>query len=141
MTDLDVRPEDERAPEPKPSRGSVLYRLYHGETHFDFVGKRRIGFAISGILILVSLLSLFTRGLNLGIEFEGGVAWEFPAANTSVTETRSTLEHYGISDAQNQTLAAQMVSGSARRQAPRPASPRAASARPSPRTRKSTSAK
>ena len=82
----------------------VLHRLYHGETHFDFVGKRRIGFAISGVVILVSLLSLFTRGLNLGIEFEGGVAWEFPAANTSVSETRSTLEHYGISDGKIQTL-------------------------------------
>ena len=56
------------------------------------------------MLILVSLLSLFTRGLNLGIEFEGGVAWEFPAANTSVSETRSTLEHYGISDGKIQTL-------------------------------------
>ena len=104
MTDLDVRPEDERAPEPKPSRGGILHRLYHGETHFDFVGKRRIGFAISGVLILVSLLSLFTRGLNLGIEFEGGVAWEFPAAHTSVGETRSTLEKYGISDGKIQTL-------------------------------------
>ena len=61
MTDLDVRPEDEQAPEPKRSRGGLLHRLYHGETHFDFVGKRRIGFAISGILILVSLLSLFTH--------------------------------------------------------------------------------
>ncbi len=104
MTDLDVRPEDERAPEPKPSRGGLLHRLYHGETHFDFVGKRRIGFTISGVVILVSLLSLFTRGLNLGIEFEGGVAWEFPAAKTSVSETRSTLEHYGISDGKIQTL-------------------------------------
>ena len=104
MTDLDVRPEDDRAPEPKPSRGGLLHRLYHGETHFDFVGKRRIGFAISGALILVSLLSLFTRGLNLGIEFEGGVAWEFPAANTSVSETRSTLAQYGINDAKIQTL-------------------------------------
>jgi preprotein translocase subunit SecF len=104
MTDLDVRPEDEQAPEPKKSRGSIFHRLYHGETHFDFVGKRRIGFIISGVLILVSLLSLFTRGLNLGIEFEGGVSWEFPAAHTSVDETRSTLAQYGISDAKIQTL-------------------------------------
>ena len=104
MTDLDTRPQDE-VPEPRPVKsGGVLHRLYHGETHFDFVGKRRIGFAISGILILVSLLSLFTRGLNLGIEFEGGVAWEFPAANTSVEQTRSTLDKFGVSDAKIQTL-------------------------------------
>ena len=139
MTDLDVRPEDERAPE--PSRGGVLHRLYHGETHFDFVGKRRIGFIISGVLILVSLLSLFTRGLNLGIEFEGGVAWEFPAANTSVSETRSTLEHYGISDGKIQTLRGADGERIRARPGRRPASPRAASARHSPTTRKSTSAR
>ncbi len=102
MTDLDVRPEQ---PEPiEPGKTSLLHRLYHGETHFDFVGKRRIGFMISGVLILISLLSLFTRGLNLGIEFDGGVAWEVPAANTSVDETRSTLERFGVSDAKIQTL-------------------------------------
>ena len=58
MTDLDVRPEQ---PDPiEPREAGVLHRLYHGETHFDFVGKRRIGFVISGVLILISLLSLFT---------------------------------------------------------------------------------
>ena len=31
-----------------------------------------------GVVILVSILSLFVRGLNLGIDFEGGVAWEVP---------------------------------------------------------------
>src|SRR4249920_3742079 len=102
MTDLDVRPDQ---PEPiEPRKASLLHRLYHGETHFDFVGKRRIGFIISGVLILVSLLSLFTRGLNLGIEFEGGVAWEFTAQNTSVDQTRSTLEKFGINDGKIQTL-------------------------------------
>jgi preprotein translocase subunit SecF len=102
MTDLDVRPEQ---PDPiEPREAGLLHRLYHGETHFDFVGKRRIGFIISGVLILISLLSLFTRELNLGIEFDGGVAWEVPAANTSVDETRSTLERFGVSDAKIQTL-------------------------------------
>ena len=67
-------------------------------------GKRRIGFAISGALILISLLSLFTRGLNLGIDFEGGVAWEFPAANTSVEQTRSSSTSSASSDAKIQTL-------------------------------------
>ena len=120
----------------------MLHRLYHGETHFDFVGKRRIGFAISGIVILVSLLSLFTRGLNLGIEFEGGVAWEFPAANTSVSETRSTLEHYGISDGKIQTLRGadgERIRGRPARQTGVTSS--GGAARHSPTTRKSTSAR
>jgi SecD/SecF fusion protein len=39
---------------------------------FDAVGKRRIWFAISGILIALSIASIAIKGLNLGIDFEGG---------------------------------------------------------------------
>jgi preprotein translocase subunit SecF len=92
---------------PPPSKRGLWHRLYHGETSYDFVGKRRIGFAISAILILVSLVSLFTRGLNLGIDFEGGVAWEMPAANGVTVDTvKSLLAADGISssDAKIQSL-------------------------------------
>ena len=57
-------------------------RLNRGETTINFYGRRRIGFVFSGILLLVTLGSLFTRGLNLGIDFEGGVAWEAPVTKT-----------------------------------------------------------
>jgi preprotein translocase subunit SecF len=53
-------------------RRSIWGRLYHGETSIDFVGRTKVWFALSGVLILVGLGSLFTRGLNLGIDFEGG---------------------------------------------------------------------
>jgi preprotein translocase subunit SecF len=94
------------APRP-PARGSVWHRLYHGETNYDFVGRRRIGFIISGVVILVSLVSLLTRGLNLGIDFEGGVAWEMPAANGVTTGTvKDILSADGINtaDAKIQSL-------------------------------------
>jgi preprotein translocase subunit SecF len=92
---------------PPPSKGSIWHRLYHGETRYDFVGKRRVGFIISGVVILVSLVSLFTRGLNLGIDFEGGVAWEMPASNGVTTQTvRDVLAADGIdtADAKIQSL-------------------------------------
>lgn len=38
----------------------------------DFLGKRKIAYIISGILILVSVFSLFTNGLNQGVDFVGG---------------------------------------------------------------------
>ena len=38
----------------------------------DFLGKRKISFVISGILIVLSLGSLFTQGLNQGVDFVGG---------------------------------------------------------------------
>ena len=89
------------------SRRGILGRLYHGETSFDFVGKRKIGFAISIVLILLTLGSLFTRGLNLGIDFEGGVAWQVPSSATmDVDAARSVLEDNGVAteNAKVQTL-------------------------------------
>ena len=85
----------------------IFGRLYHGETSFDFVGKRKIGFALSVILILLTLGSLFTRGLNLGIDFEGGVAWQVPSSDTmDVDAARSVLEDNGVAtdNAKVQTL-------------------------------------
>ena len=89
------------------SRRGIFGRLYHGETSFDFVGKRKIGFAISITLILLTLGSLFTRGLNLGIDFEGGVAWQVPSSETmDVDAARSVLEDNGVptENAKVQTL-------------------------------------
>jgi preprotein translocase subunit SecF len=89
------------------ARPSLWHRLYHGETTYDFVGKRRIGFIISGVVILLSILSLSTRGLNLGLDFEGGVAWELPARNgVTVNDVKAVLDADGISsgDAKIQSL-------------------------------------
>ncbi len=41
-------------------------------TKIDFIGKRKIFYAISGIVIAVGLISLFTNGLNYGVDFKGG---------------------------------------------------------------------
>ena len=89
------------------SRRGIFGRLYHGETSFDFVGKRKIGFTISITLILLTLGSLLTRGLNLGIDFEGGVAWQVPSSETmDVDAARSVLDNNGVptENAKVQTL-------------------------------------
>lgn len=83
-----------------------LGRLYRGETTFNFVGRRRWGFGFSLALFLISLVSLYSRGLNLGIDFEGGVAWEVPATSLSIDDARAVLDSNGIPtvDAKIQTL-------------------------------------
>ncbi len=40
--------------------------------NFDFLGKRKIAYAISAVLIVLSLVSIFTKGLNQGVDFVGG---------------------------------------------------------------------
>ena len=70
-----------------------LSRLYHGETTIDFFGRRRIGFGVSGALLVVFVVSLFVQGLNLGIDFRGGVAFEVPASATmNIDAAREVVE-------------------------------------------------
>jgi len=73
------------------------------KTEFDFMGKRKMAAVLSLLLILVSLVSLVTRGLNFGIDFTGGTLVEvaYPdAADLSVI--RDVLEEAGYGDAQVQ---------------------------------------
>jgi preprotein translocase subunit SecF len=54
---------------------SLASRMYHGETSFDIVGRRRLWFTVSAVLLLVSLVSLVVPGLNFGIDFKGGAVF------------------------------------------------------------------
>ncbi len=79
------------------TRRSALGRLFHGETAVDFYGLRRRGFIVSLILLVLSLVSLLGRGLDLGLDFEGGVAWQVPATATmSVDDARTVLQENGV---------------------------------------------
>lgn len=82
------------------SNRSPFGRLFHGETAVDFYGRRRRGFTVSLVLLVVSLVSLFTRGLDLGLDFEGGVAWQVPATATmDIDVARDVLRENGLDPA------------------------------------------
>jgi preprotein translocase subunit SecF len=49
--------------------------LYTGKKSVDFVGRKWLWYSISGIIILLAVLGLYFKGLNFGIEFEGGVEY------------------------------------------------------------------
>ena len=66
-------------------------RLYRGETTVNFYGRRKIGFIVSGVVLLATVISLFGQGLNLGIDFKGGVAYELPASGALTIDTARTL--------------------------------------------------
>jgi preprotein translocase subunit SecF len=66
---------------------SLASRLYHGETSFDIVGRRRLWFTISGALVLISLVSLVVPGLNFGIDFKGGALFRVQPTH-AVTEAQ-----------------------------------------------------
>lgn len=75
--------------------------LYHENTNFQFVARSWRWALISGVLLLVGVVALFTRGLNLSIEFEGGTSWIAPVEgkDPSVAEVRDVLEPLGLAGA------------------------------------------
>ncbi len=90
-------------PAEAPKR-SLAQRLYHGETSFDFVGRRRRWFVLSGIVVLIGALSLLTQSHNYGIDFNCGTTWELAAPGVSVGDARDAMEDVGLADAKIQVL-------------------------------------
>jgi len=79
--------------------------LYRGEQNIDFPSLWRKAIVGSLALVLISVGSFFFRGLNLGIEFEGGTSWEVSAPGVSVADARDALGGTGAADAKIQTVA------------------------------------
>jgi preprotein translocase subunit SecF len=75
--------------------------FFHRATSFPFMSTRKVWYALSAVLILVSLVSLATRGLNFGIDFTGGVTVQatFPSAANRDTVS-AALARAGYRDAQ-----------------------------------------
>jgi SecD/SecF fusion protein len=66
----------------------------------DFMARRKLWFLISGVVIIVSLGSLVTRGLNLGIDFKGGVQITFKTPDyTPISAVRNEAKKIGHADA------------------------------------------
>ena len=49
-----------------------LTRNFLQNTHVDFLGKKKIAYIVSGTLIVISLVSIFTKGFTYGVDFTGG---------------------------------------------------------------------
>jgi preprotein translocase subunit SecF len=81
--------------------------LFDKETKFDFMGKRKFAAVLTAVLLVISIGSLATRGLNFGIDFTGGVLLEVgytDAAN--LPEIRERLKVGGFDDALVQNFGA-----------------------------------
>ena len=68
------------------------HRLYTGQMSIDFIGRRKTWYIVSAVILLVSVGALFTRGLNLGIEFRGGADFAIPSASCSIEQARVVAE-------------------------------------------------
>jgi preprotein translocase subunit SecF len=77
---------------------SGLGRIFRGQTAIDFYGKRKFGLFLAVAAVVITVGSLFAQGLNLGLDFEGGDAWDIPASETfGVDEATDVLTDNGVS--------------------------------------------
>ncbi len=79
--------------------------FFHKATSFPFMGTRKVWYTLSAVLVIGSFLSFFTKGLNLAIDFTGGVSVEaaFPGA-ANVDAVRRSLESAGFHEPQVQNF-------------------------------------
>jgi len=78
----------------------MMRRLRRSDFHYNIVGRSRQWFIVSGVIVLISLASLFARGINAGLEFRGGSAFRVQASSTRVTvgEVRSAVQRAGVNE-------------------------------------------
>lgn len=67
--------------------------------NFDFVGQRFIAFTVDGVLLVVALASLWFQGLNLGIDFTGGIVIEAASSKpVDIGQLREKVETLGFGE-------------------------------------------
>ncbi|MFF4959822.1 protein translocase subunit SecF [Streptomyces sp. NPDC001222] len=69
--------------------GNLGARLHRGEVGYDFVANRKIWYGISILITITAILGLTVRGLNMGIEFQGGAIFTTPKTSVSVTQAET----------------------------------------------------
>jgi preprotein translocase subunit SecF len=75
--------------------GELGHKLYTGQASYEFVGRWRRWLAMSGVVILIGIIGLATRGLSLSLEFKGGTQFTFPDKGSSVSEVASAVAAAG----------------------------------------------
>ena len=103
MTDM-TQPESLKPENPKPDHGKK-YGRPDNERIIDFMKIAKPAAIISILLTLASIFFITTKGLNLGLDFTGGVSAEINYSKAvSQTEVIQSLEKAGFKDAVAQTL-------------------------------------
>ncbi len=90
------------APAPVKRRRTTFADLYHERTNFEFIDRSWRWAVLSGSFILISIIFLAVNGLNLGIDFTGGLSYTVTVKGPvpTVNQVRGVLGPVGEGDAQ-----------------------------------------
>jgi preprotein translocase subunit SecF len=79
--------------------------FFHKKTNYPFMATRRRWYVVSAIVLLAAMTSFAFRGLNLGIDFTGGVVLELEfSQDANIEQVRASLEQAGFSHAAVQSF-------------------------------------
>ncbi|MGW8767927.1 protein translocase subunit SecF [Streptomyces sp. NPDC055815] len=84
--------------------GDLGARLHRGEVGYDFIGNRKIWYGLSILITITAIVALAVRGLNMGIEFQGGAVFTTPKSDVSVSQAQDYAEEASGHDAIVQKL-------------------------------------
>ncbi|MFF9913079.1 protein translocase subunit SecF [Streptomyces sp. NPDC013457] len=73
-------------------RDSLGARLNRGEVAYDFIGNRKLWYGLSILITITAIVALAVRGLNMGIEFQGGAVFTTPKSEVSVSQAQEYAE-------------------------------------------------
>lgn len=73
------------------SFASNISKKFFNKLDFNFVGKRKLYYTISGIVITLGVISLFTRGLSTGVDLKGGWSYIVQVDSASLDDVKSAL--------------------------------------------------
>jgi preprotein translocase subunit SecF len=93
-------------------------KLYRGEVSYDFVGHWRRWYALSGVILLLSIGALLFRGLDLGIEFKGGAVFGVPTSSGTTQQAKDAVARAGVTGEVNVTVVTAQSGRSLRVQTP-----------------------
>jgi preprotein translocase subunit SecF len=80
--------------------GQIGGKLYRGEVSINFVGRQRLWYAISGAILVISIVALLVRGLDFSVDFKGGAVFTFPTSSTtSLSQVQTAVDDGGVSGA------------------------------------------
>ena len=84
--------------------GQIGGKLYRGEVSYDFVGHQRRWYAISGAILVISIVALLVRGLNFSVDFKGGAVFTFSAPSATQSQIADVVAHEDVQGAVVQQL-------------------------------------
>jgi len=74
-----------------PKHGFFV-QLYTGTGAFEVIGRRKLWYSVSGLIVAIAIASILLRGFTFGIDFEGGTKVSMPVAGQNGTASTQQVE-------------------------------------------------